>query len=89
MESIPLIGVINIGLLILVLSSGLLSSWKTLLILAGLIAGTAPALANSGCEQAVRLQQQGLSVDEIAAAMGLSVAAVHEVRHIRRKYSKT
>ena len=45
--------------------------------LAALLAATAPALANSGCEQAVRLQQEGLSVDEIARAMGLSVAAVH------------
>ena len=50
------------------------------LVLAALTATTLPALANNfGCEQAVRLQQQGLSVEEIAHAMGLSVAAVHEL----------
>ena len=50
------------------------------LVLAALTATALPSLANNfGCEQAVRLQQQGLSVEEIAQAMGLSVAAVHEL----------
>lgn len=48
--------------------------------LAVLLVGAAPALANNlGCEQAVQLQQQGLSVAEIAQEMGLSVAAVHSL----------
>jgi monovalent cation:H+ antiporter-2, CPA2 family len=46
-RAIPLIGVINIGLLILILSSGLLASWKTLLLLMIVIAAVAGLLWSS------------------------------------------
>lgn len=49
-----------------------------LMLAAPIAAGVAPATAdNAGCEQAVRLQRHGLSIEEIAQTMGLSVAAVH------------
>lgn len=41
---------------------------------------TAPGhAANTGCAQALRLQEQGLSVEEIAGAFGISVGAVHQL----------
>jgi hypothetical protein len=49
------------------------------LLAATLFVASAAAATNAGCEQAVRLQQQGLSVEQIAGAMGLSVGAVHNL----------
>jgi CPA2 family monovalent cation:H+ antiporter-2 len=46
-RAIPLIGVIDMGLLVLILSSGLLSSWKTLLILMAIIGCVAALLWSS------------------------------------------
>lgn len=48
------------------------------LVLAALIAGLlAPAHAdNAGCARAMQLQAQGLSLDEIAGTLGMSVDAV-------------
>ena len=42
-----------------------------------IVTTTGSALANAGCEHALRLQQQGLSIEEIAHSMGLSIAAVN------------
>lgn len=48
------------------------------LVLAALIIGTATAAPadNGGCAQAMQLQAQGLTLEEIAATLGMSVGAV-------------
>lgn len=44
-----------------------------------LLASTPCHATNTGCAQAMRMQQQGLSVEEIADAFGISVGAVHQL----------
>lgn len=48
-------------------------------VLVALASDPVHATNNQGCAQAMQLQQQGFSVDEIADAFGMSVGAVHQL----------